>query len=72
MELKDNLIVILKVHDNSKLSQRWVENASYVNLPYKIFIADGGRTNSFDEYINKNTAKSKYLIEFFINKDFIC
>ena len=59
------LTLILLVHDNIEFPKRWIEYASFINLPYKIFIADGGKTTLFNDYINQNLDKLNLDIEFF-------
>lgn len=54
MNYQNNLTLILLVHDNTKFPERWIEYANFIKLPYKIYIADGGKTNLFNQYINKN------------------
>jgi len=65
MNYQNHLTLILLVHDNTKFPERWIEYASFIKLPYKIFIADGGKTNLFNQYINKNLTNLNLNIEYF-------
>lgn len=65
MNYHKHLTLILLVHDNIEFPKRWIEYASFINLPYKIFIADGGKTTLFNDYINQNLDKLNLDIEFF-------
>ena len=65
MDYRKYLTLILLVHDNIDYPKRWIRYASFINLPYKIFIADGGKSSLFNDYINQNLNKLNLDIEFF-------
>ena len=65
MKLENKLTLILLVHDNTSMPKRWVKYSSYIEIPYKIFIADGGATNDFKEFIQQNFKKLNLDIEYF-------
>mgnify|MGYP005988975083 CR=1 FL=1 len=65
MELKEKLTLILLVHDNTSMPKRWIKYASYIKLPYKILIADGGASNIFKDFIQQNSQKLNLDIEYF-------
>ena len=65
MKLENKLTLILLVHDNTSMPKRWVKYSSYIKIPYKIFIADGGATNDFKEFIQQNFQKLNLDIEYF-------
>ena len=65
MNYHKHLTLILLVHDNIEFPKRWIEYSSFIKLPYKIFIADGGKSSLFNDYINQNLDKLNLDIEFF-------
>ena len=65
MSYHKHLTLILLVHDNIQFPKRWIEYASFIKLPYKIFIADGGKSSLFNDYINQNLDKLNLDIELF-------
>jgi len=54
---KPKLTILLTLKDRSIFTYRWLEYAQFVNLPFKVFIADGGLS---DEIANNLGNSSKY------------
>lgn len=65
MKFHKDLTLVLLVHNNTKFPRRWIEYSSFISLPYKILIADGGNTDEFDKYISQNKSKLNLDLEYF-------
>ena len=53
MVIKD-ITILLTVYNRPHFTRKWLDYANQIRLPFKIFIADGGKNNLVKHIIKNN------------------
>ena len=62
--IDNRLTIILTLKDRENLTYRWLDYVNKINLPYKIYIADGGKNSNVKSFLSENSTISNLDYEY--------